>query len=89
MFGSGGHFPPWATFVNKAGAYQSGSPFAIRVRVKQRIRSPLFERLFHRISVLHVTSRRGEEGVMCYTLAEHYRERIRCFTPALAISRPN
>ncbi len=28
----------------------------------------------------------GGEGVMCYTLAERYRERIRCFTPALQVS---
>jgi hypothetical protein len=35
-----------------------------RVRVKQRIRSPLFERLFRRISILCVTSRRGG----CYVL---------------------
>ncbi len=34
------------------------------VRVKQRIHSPLFERLFCRISVLRVTSRRGG----CYLL---------------------
>jgi hypothetical protein len=34
------------------------------VRVKQRIRSPLFERLFRRISILRVTSRRGG----CYML---------------------
>ncbi len=49
-----------------------------RVRVKQRIRSPFFECLFRRISVLRVTSRRGG----CYTLAEHYGECIHCFTPA-------
>jgi hypothetical protein len=30
-----------------------------RVRLKQRMRSPLFERLFRRISVLRVTSRQG------------------------------
>ncbi len=52
--------------------YQNG------VRLKQRIRFPLFERLFRRISVLRVTSRRGG-WVLCYTLAEHYGERIRCF----------
>ncbi len=34
------------------------------VRVKQCIRSPLFERLFRRISFLHVTSRWGG----CYVL---------------------
>jgi len=49
----------------------------IRVRLKQRIRFPLFERLLRQISVLRVTSRRGG----CYnTLAERYGERIRCFT---------
>ncbi len=49
------------------------------VRLKQRIRSPLFERRFRRISVLRVTSRRGTVG--CYdTLAERYGEHIRCFT---------
>jgi hypothetical protein len=47
-------------------------PRRIGVRVKQRIRSPFFER------VLRITSRRGG----CYTLAERYGERIRCFTPA-------
>jgi hypothetical protein len=53
-----------------------------RVRLKQRIRSPLFERRFCQISVLRVTSRRGT--VVCYdTLAERYGERIRCFTLAL------
>jgi hypothetical protein len=50
-----------------------------RVRLKQRIHSPLFERHFRRISVLCVTSRRGTVG--CYdTLAERYGECIRCFT---------
>jgi hypothetical protein len=34
------------------------------VRVKQRIHSPLFAPLFRRISVLHITSRRGG----CYVL---------------------
>jgi hypothetical protein len=49
------------------------------VRLKQRIRFPLFERLFCRISVLRGASRRGGGGE-CYTLAERYGERIRCFT---------
>ncbi len=49
------------------------------VRLKQRIRFPLFERLFRRISILRGASRRG--GGECYdTLAKHYGERIRCFT---------
>ncbi len=49
------------------------------MRLKQRIRSPLFERHFRRISVLRVTSRRGMVG--CYDmLVERYGERIRCFT---------
>ncbi len=51
----------------------------VRVRLKQRIRSLLFERRFCRISVLRVTSRRGTVG--CYdTLAKRYGERIHCFT---------
>jgi hypothetical protein len=49
------------------------------VRLKQRIRFPLFERLFRRISILRGASRRGGGG--CYdTLAERYGERIHCFT---------
>jgi hypothetical protein len=52
------------------------------VRLKQRIRFPLFECLFCRISVLHGASRRGGGG--CYdTLAERYGEHIRCFTLTL------
>ncbi len=38
----------------------------IRVRLKQRIRFPLFECLFHRISVLHGASRQGGGGGMLY-----------------------
>ncbi len=60
---------------------------SLRVWVKQRIRSPLFERLFRQISILCVTSRWGEEGVLCYTLAERYGERIRCFTLAPSLMR--
>jgi hypothetical protein len=53
----------------------------VGVQLKQRIRSPLFEHRFRRISILRVTSRRGTVG--CYdTLAERYGERIRCFTLA-------
>ncbi len=54
-----------------------------RVRLKQHICFPLFERLFCWISVLRVTSRRGGwvRWGGCYnTLAERYGERIRCFT---------
>jgi hypothetical protein len=36
------------------------------VRLKQRIRFPLFERLFRRISILHGASRRGGGGGMLY-----------------------
>ncbi len=51
----------------------------VRVRLKQHIRSPLFERCFRQISILRVTSRRGTVG--CYDmLAERYGEHIRCFT---------
>jgi hypothetical protein len=52
------------------------------MRIKQHILSPLFERLFRRISVLRVTSRRGGGGGY-YTLAGRYGERIRYFTLAL------
>jgi hypothetical protein len=53
------------------------------VRLKQRIRFPLFERHFRRISVFRGASRRGGGGEYYYTLAGHYGERIRCFTHAL------
>jgi hypothetical protein len=53
--------------------------YKCRVWLKQCVRSSLFERRFRQISILRVTSRRGTVG--CYdTLAEHYGERIRCFT---------
>ncbi len=56
--------------------------YLIRVWLKQRIRFPLFERHFRRISVLRGASRRGGGG--CYDmLAERYGERIRCFTLTL------
>jgi hypothetical protein len=58
-------------------------PYAItlycRVRLKQRIRFPLFERLFRRISVLPGASRQGGGGGY-YTLAERYGKRICYFT---------
>jgi hypothetical protein len=56
---------------------------SFRVRLKQRIRFPLFERLFRQISVLRGASRLGGGG--CYdTLAERYGECIRCFTLTLS-----
>jgi hypothetical protein len=42
------------------------TPTAQGVRLKQRIRFPLFECLFHRISVLRGASRRGGGGGMLY-----------------------
>ncbi len=67
------------------------------MRLKQRIRFPLFERLFPVEFPFCVVPAGGEgpfcvvsaggEGVgECYTLAERYGERIRCFTLTLQMT---
>jgi hypothetical protein len=50
-----------------------------RVRVKQCIRSPFFEHLFH-VSVEFLLACYQQAGRVWYMLAERYGERIRCFT---------
>jgi hypothetical protein len=55
-----------ALFLFLKGMTGALAPSSYRVQLKQRIRFPLFERLFRQISVLHGASRRGWGGGMLY-----------------------